>query len=251
MKSKTRTGGAVKAVVSVLAALALAVTFVGAGFAACAVPSQTTELLSRLYSGSPDTPFSHAQLVQAAVETRDYTVGQHDRASLFAVLHDINEAAGTPYATADESALAQAPEAYTLTEDALSHLDDVYRVVQTAQAALIGIAVFAVGSCLFLGVQARRRRVGSVLIGAGGGIIVVLIGLGAWALVDFYGFFAAFHSLFFSSGTWTFSADSLLITMYPLDFWMGMGVVWLAVTGVLSILAIVTGAVLKRSASGS
>lgn len=251
MGSKGRTGSAVETVVTILAALALAVTFLGAGFAACAVPPQTTELFSRLYSGSPDTPFSHAQLVQAAVETRDYTVGQHDRASLFAVLHDINEAAGTPYAAADELALAQAPETYTLTEDALSHLDDVYRVVQTAQTALIGIAVFAVGSCIFLGVRTRRRRVGGVLIGAGAGIMAVFVGLGAWAIADFYGFFAAFHSLFFSSGTWTFSADSLLITMYPLDFWMGMGMVWLAVTGVLSILAIVVGAALRRSGSGS
>ncbi|MFR7649951.1 MAG: DUF1461 domain-containing protein [Eggerthella lenta] len=44
-------------------------------------------------------------------------------------------------------------------------------------------------------------------------------------LVDFNGLFAAFHSLFFVEGTWTFNYDSLLISMYPIDFWMN-GAVW-------------------------
>jgi gltX_bact: glutamyl-tRNA synthetase len=42
-------------------------------------------------------------------------------------------------------------------------------------------------------------------------------------VADFNGFFAAFHSLFFASGTWTFSYDSLLITMYPPEFLDGDG----------------------------
>ena len=45
-------------------------------------------------------------------------------------------------------------------------------------------------------------------------------------VIDFNGLFAAFHSLFFVDGTWTFNYDSLLISMYPIDFWMGMGAVW-------------------------
>ena len=64
-------------------------------------------------------------------------------------------------------------------------------------------------------------------------------------IVDFNGFFAAFHSLFFANGTWTFSADSLLICMYPPDFWIGMGAVWLAATLVASAVAIAVGMAVK------
>ena len=57
-------------------------------------------------------------------------------------------------------------------------------------------------------------------------LLAVLVVLGLWGVIDFNGLFAAFHSLFFVDGTWTFNYDSLLISMYPIDFWMGMGAVW-------------------------
>ena len=68
----------------------------------------------------------------------------------------------------------------------------------------------------------------------------------AWAALDFNGLFAAFHAVLFPQGNWMFSYDSLLIGMYPLDFWMGMAGIWFATTLVLSILAIVVGATLRR-----
>ena len=116
---------------AVVAAASLAITLVAAGFAACAAFPQTTEMLAEAFSGNgnPGTPFSHDELVQAAVATRDYTVGSNDREAVFSMLHAINESAGTPYADAAPDELAAAPEEYTLPADALSHLDDVYHVV--------------------------------------------------------------------------------------------------------------------------
>ncbi len=69
-------------------------------------------------------------------------------------------------------------------------------------------------------------------------MIALLAALALWAAVDFMGFFGAFHGLFFPQGNWTFPVDSLLITMYPTHFWMGMGAVWAAVTALLSILSV-------------
>ena len=184
--------------------------------------------------------------MHAAVVTRDYTVGSNDREAVFAMLHDINEGANTRYATADETGLAAAPEQYTLTSDALSHLDDVYRVVVAARIALAVIALLAVAACAHMAIRVGRRALGGVLLAASIVVVAAFALLAAWVVVDFNGFFAAFHSLFFASGTWTFSYDSLLITMYPPEFWMGMGAVWLAATGLLSILAIVVGALLRR-----
>ncbi|HIW75387.1 MULTISPECIES: DUF1461 domain-containing protein [Gordonibacter] len=236
---------------AVVAAFTLSITFVAAGFAMCAALPQTTEMLANAFSGmdNPATPFSHDDLVQAAVVTRDYTVGSNDREAVFALLHDINASANTRYATADDATLAAAPDVYTLDAEALSHLDDVYRVVVIARAVLIGVAVLAAVACVFVALRTGMRKFGGVLMAAGAGVLIVFALLAAWVLVDFNGFFAAFHSLFFADGTWTFSYESLLITMYPPAFWMGMGGVWLATTAGLSILALVIGIILRRRCS--
>ena len=195
---------------------------------------------------NPDTPFSHDDLVRAAVVTRDYTVGSNDRGAVFALLHDINANAGTRFSDATDEELAAAPDAYTLTADALSHLDDVHGVVSSARLALIAIAVLAVAAAAHVGVRVGRHALGSVLLAAGAAVLAVFALLAVWVVADFNGFFAAFHSLFFADGTWTFSWESLLITMYPPAFWMGMGAVWLATTALLSALAIAVGATLRR-----
>ena len=114
----------------------------------------------------------------------------------------------------------------------------MYRVVAGARIGLIVVALVAVA--------VGRRALGGVAQAAGIAVIAVFALLAAWVVADFNGFFAAFHSLFFANGTWTFSYDSLLITMYPPEFWIGMGAVWLAATGLLSIASVVVGALLRR-----
>lgn len=73
------------------------------------------------------------------------------------------------------------------------------------------------------GVSRRKAPARRVLAGAGVSVLAVFALLAAWVAIDFDGFFAQFHSLFFAAGTWTFSWDSLLICMYPPEFWVGMG----------------------------
>ena len=85
-----------------------------------------------------------------------------------------------------------------------------------------------------------------MLLGAGIIVLVAFVGLGAWAAISFDSFFTTFHSLFFSQGNWTFPYDSLLICALPTEFWMGMGVVWLAVSFAVSILSIIIGRRLKK-----
>ena len=145
---------------AVVAAASLAITLVAAGFAACAAFPQTTEMLAGAFSGNgnPGTPFSHDELVQAAVATRDYTVGSNDREAVFSMLHAINESAGTPYAEASPDELAAAPEEYTLPADALSHLDDVYHVVAGARIGLIVVALVAVAACAHMAVRVGRQE---------------------------------------------------------------------------------------------
>lgn len=71
--------------------------------------------------------------------------------------------------------------------------------------------------------------------------------LGNRVAIDFEGLFAVFHSLFFAQGSWVFSADSLLITMYPEPFWIGMGAIWLATTIAVSAVSAIAGFALRHA----
>ena len=248
MEYETHRGRPLNNILSFITTLTLAVTLVAAGLAVCCLPP-TTSVLATMFSGTDntDTPFSKDELVRAAVATRDYTVGTHDHAAVMGVIAAINRDANTEFATADEATLLAAPDVFTLDAEALSHLDDVYNVISTAGIALGVCALVALIGLILLGVRLGKRRVGGVLLSSSALVLGVFAALAAWVIIDFNGFFAAFHSLFFAAGSWTFSYESLLITMYPPAFWIGMGVVWLAVTGLLSILAMVMGVMFRRN----
>ena len=228
-------------VLTFIATVMLALTFVACGFAVCAGVPQVVTSLAQTHSDSELSPFSQSQLVTAAEATRNYTVGDHDYDALMDTIAQVNAEADTPYAGASVDELAQAPEQYTLTPDAISHLDDVYDVVQRAFPALFACAVLAAFTFFCSFYMFGSRSVGRPLAYAGGIVIAVFVVLGAWAFIDFNGLFAVFHSLFFAEGTWVFSSDSLLICMYPQAFWMGMATIWLTVTLILSILSFICG----------
>lgn len=218
----------------------LAITLVAAGFAAVAVPDWATIALSRAYSGcdQPHTPFSQEELTAMAIAGKHYTFDTNDAAELNQAIADANASAE---ADGRASKTGRVSETRSLPADALSHLDDVYRVVSIAKPLLAAIAVLCIAGLAHVAVRIGRKALGRVVLCAGAGVIVVFAVLGAWAAIDFDGLFSVFHSLFFQAGTWTFAYDSLLITLYPTAFWMGMALIWLAVTFGLSILAVLIG----------
>ncbi len=231
--------------ISVVTIIALAITFIACGFAVCAEIPPITKTLTRTYGNEMRSPFNTDELVQAAVATRAYTVDDNDYDKLMDVIALVNDEAETPWAGADIDELAEAGEQYVLTPDAISHLDDVYYVIVRARYILCAIAILAICGVL-LTWRLGKRGISTVLLGSGIAVCAVFVVIGAWAVADFDGFFSIFHMLFFTSGSWVFSADSLLICMYPDGFWMGMGVIWLSVSIVLSILSIIIGAVLRH-----
>ena len=231
---------ALNKLVAVGSTVLLAVTLIAAGFAAVAVPDWATVALSRAFSGcdQPLTPFTHDELTSMAVAGKHYTFDSNNA-------DELNEAVAAANASAEAdgraTVIGEASETRHLPADAISHLDDVYRVVSAAKPALAVIAVLCVAGLAHVAVRINRRALGRVLITGGAFVLAAFAALGIWALVDFYGLFGVFHSLFFQAGTWTFSIDSLLITLYPTAFWMGMAGIWLAVTCGLSILAVLVG----------
>ncbi len=243
-------------VLSALSAILLALTYFVAGFAVCAGVPGVTEQLAMRCSEADLSPFEHPELTQLAVATRDYTVGSHDLDALTDAIADANSKAATPYAgSSAEELLSEVPDAYTLDEEAIAHLDDVNEVTSRFLMPILGIAVLA-GFCI----MGAWRMFGSepiarALIGAGVAVLVAFAVLGAWASFGFNSLFASMHALFFENGTWQFPVDSLLICMYPQAFWVGMGVVWLSTSCVLAALSIAGGAIMlhrrkRASAAG-
>lgn len=231
---------ALNKLVAIGSTVLLAITLIAAGFAAVAVPDWATVALSRAFSGcdQPLTPFTRDELTSMAVAGKHYTFDSNNA-------DELNEAIAAANASAEAggraTVIGEASETRRLPADAISHLDDVYRVVSVAKPALAVIAVLCVAGLAHVAVRINRRVLGRVLIAGGAFVLAAFAALGIWALVDFYGLFGVFHSLFFQAGTWTFSMDSLLITLYPTAFWMGMAGIWLAVTCGLSILAVLVG----------
>lgn len=264
-------------VAAAVAAMALAMTLFAAGFGACTLPA-STQLLAQATANDAVSPYADGQLTALAVETRGFTVDDYGRDAdgedgardrLAAVILDAAREAsaeGSPAsgrwsaearkavaAIADGSSpqaaldrLAAVDDAYALDGDALSHLDDCNVLVRAAVPALWGVAALAAAALAFLLARRKRRLAGTALVVAPAVLIAAFAALGAWAALDFNGLFSAFHAVLFPQGNWTFSYDSLLISMYPLDFWMGMAGIWFATTLALSILAIVVGVLLRR-----
>lgn len=263
----------VTSVVAVISAAALAVSLIAAGFAACAVPDVSTKALASAYSTDDASPFTKDELVAAAVQTKHYTIDDNDKAAVYATIAAINaqEAlAGTAgkgapkidatanYAAGElsgeqvaalETAFDAASERYVLTPDAVRHLDDVFGVVQAAKWWLLAAVVAACVGCTATAFRGGKRLLGRVLAGAGVSVLAVFALLAAWVAIDFDGFFAQFHSLFFAAGTWTFSWDSLLICMYPPEFWVGMGAIWLVVTVACCVVCITIGRLLRKGST--
>ena len=248
---------------AVMGALCLAALLVASGFAVDAYPTSTVRILAQHYSAEEDSPFNRQELVDAAVATAQFTVKDNDTQRLFDTLATINISAASAGRgqfgqapdlrglTPDESghfdigqlqeAIACASQTYVLDEAAISHLNDCYQVISKAGWLLLGCLVLGVACLAHVFFRCSRRAFGlSLAIPAGG----VLAGFGAalaWLALDFNGLFAAFHGLFFQEGTWTFPWDSLLICMYPLDFWVAMGCIWFAGSIICSLICLVVG----------
>jgi uncharacterized membrane protein len=71
----------------------------------------------------------------------------------------------------------------------------------------------------------ERHRRGRLMLVAAGSLGALAIGLGAFFAVAFDTAFAAFHAIFFESGTWQFGPDSNLLRFFPQPFWFEIALV--------------------------
>ena len=152
-----------------------------------------------------------------------------------------NDAFGKENVSKVASKMAKVGDRFALNKEAFEHLDDCNRLIN-AIVPFVGIAgIIALVCAVVLLVMRQWRWLGRMLSIAPFILLLAFAFMGTWAFIDFYGFFTAFHGVFFPQGNWTFSSESLLICMYPTAFWMAMGCLWLATTAIASIIVLVIG----------
>jgi integral membrane protein (TIGR01906 family) len=118
----------------------------------------------------------------------------------------------------------------------VSHMADVKLVILSAFGAGILLILLSLIAVIYL----RRRSPGGVRRGLFAGSIitlVIIISLGVLAVLGWEQFFAQFHSVFFASGTWTFSLQDTLIRLFPAQFWVDGGIV---IAGLVLLASLVT-----------
>jgi integral membrane protein (TIGR01906 family) len=106
----------------------------------------------------------------------------------------------------------------------VSHMADVKLVILSTFGAGALLILLSIVAITYL----RRRSSGGVRRGLFAGSIVtlvVILALGALAVLGWQQFFTEFHRIFFASGSWTFSLQDTLIRLFPGQFWIDAGIV--------------------------
>lgn len=108
------------------------------------------------------------------------------------------------------------------TKEEISHLKDVKNLAQNSILLLnilMLIAAAIAGILFYLNKKEFLKEIGKAVIESGVLTIIILIAI-YFFLSNFDSAFAGFHNLFFEEGTWTFPESSLLITLFPEQFWI-------------------------------
>ena len=248
--------------IQVLSALCLVYAFFGAGLCACTTP-QATQFIGSTFSGWQHAVYPENDMAAIAEEVRSFSVDESDVEALY---ETVNTAMNENYPILSEAFqtgevasslrsklvaetgsenLAILQERYSFEQDAISHLQDCTPVFTTMKIST-GI-VFCAGiiGLVITGIRSGRKAVGQLLMASGLILIMCLIVLAAWALIDFNSLFTLMHSLLFTEGSWVFSYDSLLISLFPEAFWAAMAGLWTISSITLSLIAILIGKIIK------
>ncbi len=125
------------------------------------------------------------------------------------------------------------------TEIELKHMVDVKLVAQGAGLILAGTLILLIAMTLVLGHSSLGRRVWQRGMVSGATLTLVLLaGLALYVILDWDRFFASFHNLFFSEGSWQFDYADSLIRLYPIRFWQDTALTVGALSAIGAVLAI-------------
>ena len=220
-QTKEVTSMMLKIIPKALARISLCLALVLSGLMVCIHVPFVTESLSRQTSESAQFDVAPDTMVKASLATRDFALGTIGSEGLNSTL----ESLGLPDGALDASML--------------THLQDCTWVFNAATYTFIVIALIALALLIATGATLGAEDVSAILWQSALLAILVIVIFAFWLIANFGSLFTWLHSLVFQAGTWTFSADSLLISMYPEQFWKEMGIVWGGSSIIFSVIAII------------
>jgi len=122
------------------------------------------------------------------------------------------------YLTSETTEINKVQQLTLFTEKEQSHLADVQKLIVTLK--YIGIAALVLlGLCVWqlMKIKKYEKTLSKIMIISGIGIIAIIAILFLLSS-NFPIFFDSFHKLLFPQGNYTFPSDSLLITLFPEQF---------------------------------
>ena len=158
----------------------------------------------RLMETSRITHIPHSDLMKATNQLLDYLAGKSDDANATVKIKN------------KERNIFRSRE--------MEHMTDVRDLYQNAMFLRNICLLGAIGLYLFSLLAARHDRLTVISQGYMRAFIIIGIVIAAlviWMAIDFQSFWNAFHHLLFRNDLWQLDADtSVMITMFPLAFWL-------------------------------
>lgn len=102
--------------------------------------------------------------------------------------------------------------------DESSHLEDVKRVLTTIKRLYYAAVIFLAAAVIYLFRAKKFLKLMPKAFILSGSVSLLLLLILFVSSLSFSSLFSILHRPFFSSGTWLFPADSLLINLFPQQF---------------------------------
>lgn len=215
-------------ILAILCHIMCIISIILSGLFVCINCSFVTRVLSFGTNTYEYTAYTKEQIADAAVLTRNFSVGEITYPDLTNKLNEIGV------------------NSNELDKDMIDHLAECTPIFQCISIVEIACVIASV-ILSFLSVKIRGKdtvlralKLDAILA------IIIFIALGLLIVLSFDALFTNMHKLFFRDGTWTFAYDSLLICMYPQNFWIGMGLIWCSISALISIILIIVANTLRK-----
>ncbi len=99
-----------------------------------------------------------------------------------------------------------------------SHLEDVKRVLKAVKRLYYAVIILLAAAVIYLFRAGKFLKLMPKIFVSSGAVSLLLLLMLFLLSLNFNAFFGVLHKPFFASGTWLFPADSLLISLFPEQF---------------------------------
>ncbi|MFH1211541.1 MAG: DUF1461 domain-containing protein [Candidatus Woesearchaeota archaeon] len=133
-----------------------------------------------------------------------------------------------------------------ITREEKQHLYDVSVIAEKLRTAVIFLAIIILLSLSILIKKQlfSEKTIARTILMSGTISLLLIILLAAISMASFQESFESFHRIFFPQGNYSFPADSLLITLFPQEFFRAASMYSAATAALLSLLCIAIGVIL-------